>query len=485
MSVSGAYRINAYSYSEDDSIIVSTASTSSSASDAEEVSHDAESSGATGMTTDKTASDGTAVAHTKALPVMVARNHLLQDCPSDIRRYFSSNYVIDDDMPLNTQAHCLRDYALISKEHHKDAIEELNRRPAVCRVSTRNALPMLGSFEKGEKKRKERFDQASKAFFATYRHVYVDVSTSGREGAATTDRFPRGTREKALLNLLKSDQVQEFVLDVSHDPGELRCGGDGQHIELWSGKVIKRGARGSNKKNLIEEWKIERKERENLSDALCEALEGFSKIKDRRSATFALTCMNQPFKTFLVPVAQTLAECKEGLGSIRSLDLGFTYLQDYYGPENLDPEEFHQLRSAYANHLTDFVRSNPSLEHLGLRRNRLNATLLQPLVEALKHNNSLKSLNLSKSGLMRGANGALDIIRSLIDSLEAKPSLTYVNLADCQLDDGAADLLWDFLQKNPQLTLCVAENGAIHTSHPIFKLANVEAEHSDYDYSSS
>jgi hypothetical protein len=93
---------------------------------------------------------------------MVTREHLLHDCPSDVRFYFSSKYIADENASPKEQAINLRQYAEISKLHHTEVIEVLNALPATCLASTRNAIPVLATFAKGEKKRKSRFDQASK-----------------------------------------------------------------------------------------------------------------------------------------------------------------------------------------------------------------------------------------------------------------------------------------------------------------------------------
>jgi hypothetical protein len=85
---------------------------------------------------------------------MVTREHLLHDCPSDVRFYFSSKYIADENASPEEQAINLRRYAEISKLHHAEVIEVLNALPATCLASTRNALPALATFAKGEKKKK-------------------------------------------------------------------------------------------------------------------------------------------------------------------------------------------------------------------------------------------------------------------------------------------------------------------------------------------
>lgn len=492
MSVSGSSRSYDYSYS-DDSIIVSTASSTSDEPEDENVQSKRESSDNRRVTKNKTMYGGTTTTTnttttttTQVVPVMVTRSHLLDECPSDVRFYFSSKYVADENSSPEQQAIHLRHYAGISKSHHKEVIEVLNRLPSACIASTRKSLPTLATFAKGEKERKNCFDQASRELFQTYHHVYANVSTSNLHDDKGVSYFPKGLRQLALKNLLESDHIKEFILDVSHDPYKFASHEIPDHINLWSGKVNKNEARGlKNENKQIAQWKSDLKERGKLSDTLCESLRKFSKSAGSSSVSFALKCVNQPFKIFLAPLAQTLADCKEGLGAINSLDLGFSFFVSGYEYEYSKTGQNMVLMATYANNLARFIESNKKLKHVSLCRNDMNSTLLLPVAKALRQNMSLESLDISKNYLSSHSGNSEVLIKTLIDSLAGKPSLRHVNLAGCGLNDGAADLLLDFLKQNPRVTICIAENMMISESHPIFKLENIEAEHSDVDYSSS
>jgi hypothetical protein len=286
MSFPTVRRSHGSSYS-DDSIIVSTASWSSNDSDNDGIQSNGGSSGSTRKTTAKNTSGGattttstatTSTTTTQIAPVMVTREHLLQDFPSDLRSYFSSNHIADESASPKEQAINLRHYAEISKAHQIEVIEVLNALPAVCLASTRNALPILATFAKGEKQRKIRFDLASKELFRTYRHVQVNLSTSDLYDKKKVAYFPQGMRQHALKNLLESEQVKEFILDVSHDSYKFSSHQHPGHINLWSGKVNERKARGyKNGAKKISQWKSDFFERKELSDALCKSLKTFSK----------------------------------------------------------------------------------------------------------------------------------------------------------------------------------------------------------------
>ena len=494
MSFPTVRRSNGSSYS-DDSIVESTASWSSNDSDNDGIQSNGGSSGSTRKTTAKNTSDGattttstatTSTTTTQTAPVMVTREHLLQDFPSDLRSYFSSNHIADENASPKEQAINLRHYAEISKAHQIEVIEVLNALPAVCLASTRNALPILATFAKGEKQRKIRFDLASKELFQTYRYVQANLSTSDLYDKKKGAYFPQGMREHALINLLESEHVKEFILDVSHDSYKFSRHKHPAHINLWSGEVNKRKARGyKNEAKKILQWNSDFFERKELSDALCKSLKTFSKSENRSSVSFALKCLNQPFKTFLAPLAQTLADCKDGLGAIKSLDLGFSFLVSGYDYHNTDIGSDIALMATYARNLALFIGSTEKLQHLNLSRNGMNSTVLLPVAKALRVNVALESLDLSKN-LLSSLNGKSEsLIAVLVDSLAGKSSLRHVNLAGCDLNDLSADLLCGFMKENPHVTICITANMNISRLHPLIKLDNIESEQSDDDYASS
>ena len=76
-------------------------------------------------------------------------------------------------------------------------------------------------------------------------------------------------------------------------------------------------------------------------------------------------------------------------------------------------------------------------------------------------------------------------IKTLVQSLDGKTSLRHINLAGCGLSEADADLLLNFMKKNSQVSICIAENDAISGDHPIYKLDSLEAEHSGVDLSDS
>ncbi len=513
MSFPTVRRTNDYSNSDgstnsDDSIIVSTASWSSNDSDNDGIQSNGESAGSIGKTTARNTPGGATTANTnttttttttnatnattttttttQTAPVMVTREHLLQDFPSDFRFYFSSKHIADDNASPKEQAINLRHYAEISKSHQIEVIEVLNALPAACLASTRSALPILATFAKGEKKRKIRFDLASKELFQTYRYVQANLSTSDLYDRKKGAYFPQGMREHALINLLESEHVKEFILDVSHDSYKFSRHKHPAHINLWSGEVNKRKARGyKNEAKKILQWNSDFFKRKELSDALCKSLKTFSKSENRSSVSFGLKCLNQPFKIFLAPLAQTLADCKDGLSAIKSLDLGFSFLVSGYDYHNTDIGNDIALMATYAMNLANFIGSNEKLQHLNLSRNGMNSTVLMPVAKALRANVALESLDLSKN-LLPSLNGKSEsLIAVLVDSLAGKPALRHVNLAGCDLNDLSADLLYGFLKENPHVTICITANMNISRSHPLIKLDNIESEQSDDDYSLS
>ena len=137
MSFPTVRRSHGSSYS-DDSIVESTASWSSNDSENDDVQDSNGSSGATRKTTAKNTSGGattttstststststttTTTTTTQTAPVMVTREHLLQEFPLDLRFYFSSKHIADENASPKEQAINLRQYAEISKSHQIEA----------------------------------------------------------------------------------------------------------------------------------------------------------------------------------------------------------------------------------------------------------------------------------------------------------------------------------------------------------------------------
>jgi uncharacterized protein YjbI with pentapeptide repeats len=184
--------------------------------------------------------------------------------------------------------------------------------------------------------------------------------------------------------------------------------------------------------------------------------------------------LDQPFITFLAPLAQTLADCKEGLGGIYSLDFGFSSIvEDFHGPSTMTLEGRSVLR-AYVKNLAEFIQSNKTLRHVSLCRNGLDSEFLIPVAKAFEENISLESLDLSNNYLSSSKLSRESTISVLVDSLAGKPSLRHVNLSGCLLTDFNATILYRFMKKNPHVTICIADNSHISPSHRIYKLENIE-----------
>ncbi len=427
------------------------------------------------ITTTTTTSSATATTTTQLVPVMKSRAHLLDECPSDVRQYFCSKYILEEDRAPKRQAVNLRTYARISKSHHAEVIGLLNERPEVGISSTRYALPSLASFQKGEKQRKKRFEAASAEFFQTYRHLYADISTARDFSQGLV--YTQGTRKIAINNLLMNVQDGMIVLDISQNTAELTRALYSIPIDMFSGELApKLTSRSVFKSKEQIRWESELAEMHRLCDHACEALKNFSLRDPKPSVSISLKCVDQPFKTFCAPLVETLATYKEGLGAIKSLDIGLTSALHNFVYLRTASEENTALVNAYANNLSEFIRSNTSLRHLGLRRSGIPTPLLQKVVMALEGSTDLVSLNLADHHL-RGVNDdAIPIILLLIDALSGKPSLRFVDLSSCALGESEAYVLLEFLNNHPAVTIRLAANPGIYHSHPIGRHPNARME---------
>jgi hypothetical protein len=184
--------------------------------------------------------------------------------------------------------------------------------------------------------------------------------------------------------------------------------------------------------------------------------------------------LDQPFKTFLAPLAQILADCKEGLGAIYSLDFGFSSsIFDFTGASTMSFDSS-LVRRACAQNLAEFIKLNKTLRHVSLCRSGLNSNMLMPVVKALGGNLTLESLDLSNNNLSSTKGDRESTIYVLVDSLAGKPSLRHVNLAGCGLTGFSTQILYKFMKENPHTTICIAENWMISPSHRIYSLETIQ-----------
>ena len=430
--------------SGDDSIIVSTASSSDSE--------------------DSDSSDRKSTS-LRPMPVMKYRSHLLHELPDDLRLWFAYQHVMQVNAPVSEMAWRLRSYACISKEHHTEVIDILNRKDceAVCLASTLRALPVMMEFPENEKNKSIKFAGRVQDLVNTYRHVYADLSIDKDTGVALSR-----LRSSGVASLFNSQQLAFVTIDFSEKSDAYFC------TQIWR-PILLSG-------NQITRRNVERK-RSLQSEVIVEKLNVELKRLAKNGSDFPvfdLICKKQSFVTFVFPLVQNLARHCIDIKGLRSMDLSLSLSTDTrallsVGKKKAAKEKKNMQN--FINHLATFIASNQSLEYLNLAINGLSGTMISPLATALEKNVKLKQLDLSLNpigvpldtdGIQNAGERISDGAQVLANALKINRTLTHLSLAACEFDNEAADKILDLLKNNQTLQQIDLTGNLIDPDHPVF-----------------
>ena len=337
--------------SDDDSIIVSTASTSDS-EDSDRADKKSPSS------------------HLK--PLMKYRSHLLNELPDDLRLWFAYQHVMQVNASVSEMAWRLRSYACISKEHHTEVIDILNRRDceAVCMASTLRALPVMMEFPANEKNKSIKFSGRVQDLVNTYRHIHADLSID-----MNTDVTLSRIRSSGVASLFKSQHLEAITIDLSEKSDAYFC------TEIWR-PILLSG-------NQTRRRKVERKiaiQSEVIVEKLNAELKELAK-NGRNFPVFDLICKKQSFLTFVFPLVRNLAKHCIDIKGLRSMDLSLSLSTDTRALLSVGKKKAAKEKKNmpnFINYLATFIAGNQSLECLNLAINGLSGTMISPLAAALE-----------------------------------------------------------------------------------------------------
>jgi hypothetical protein len=450
--------------SDDDSIIVSTASTSDSE--------------------DSDCADKKLPSlHPK--PLMKYRSHLLHELPDDLRLWFAYQHVMQVNASVSEMAWRLRSYACISKEHHTEVIDILNRKDceAVCMASTIRALPIMMEFPENEKNKSIKFSGRVQNLVNTYRHVHADLSKD-----KDTDVSSSRLRSNGVASLFNSQRLEVITIDFFEKSDAYFC------TQIWR-PVLLSG-------NHITRRNDERK-RSLQSELIVEKLNAELKrlAKNGRDfPVFDLICKKQSFITFVFPLVRNLARHCIDIKGLRSMDLSLSLSTDTrallpVGKKKAAKDKKNMQN--FINHLATFIASNQSLEYLNLAINGLSGTMISPLATALEKNIKLRQLDLSLNpigvpldtdGIQNAGERISDGAQLLANALKINRTLTHLSLAACEFDNEAADKILDLLKNNQTLQQIDLTGNLIDPDHPVFadnRVVCIDEASLDSSYQSS
>jgi hypothetical protein len=440
----------------------------------------------TNTTTTSTVTSTSTKTTGQLIPTMVARSHLLERMPEDVRLYFASVCMDEYKNFAGRQVLKLREYGSISKAHYQDVITIFNRNPELGMVATHNALPKLGTFVVGEKEKKVKFNKVSREFFDVYSNAYANftfpkkmfytknILKKSKVKKIDLVCLPKGVREKALGNLFKSKSLQNVVIDLSNNNRAL----DWDVIHPLSGDFLeqKLGIRKRIDKKEVQEFKSVASEIKSLANSLCSNLEKLSNEKNNNISSMELICNNQPYMTFLVPVVEKLADIGASLDCISHLDLGAKKGRHHaLHRKNIGADDLSVFFS-YAKNLARFITTSESLQSLSLKNSGLDIEHLEIVMASLRHSKALASIDFSGNYLHSKNGNSINLIDVLVKSIDESSSITSIALMDCNLNDQDADQLIVLLKRLPGIALDLTDNSDISKNHPIFNFKNVESD---------
>ena len=430
--------------SDDDSIVVSTASSS-----------DAENSDSVDMKSTSL----------RSTPVMKFRTHLLHELPDDLRLWFAYQHVMQVDAPVNEMAWRLRSYACISQAHHTEVIDILNRKDceAVCMASTLRAFPVMMEFPENEKNKSIKFSGRVQDLVNTYRHVHADLSIDKNTSVALSR-----IRSGGVASLFNSQHLEAITIDFSEKSDAYFC------AEVWR-PILVSG-------NQIKRRKVERK-RAMQSEVIVEKLNAELKQLAKNGRDFPvldLICKKQSFVTFVFPLVRNLARHCIDIKVLRSMDLSLSLSTDikvlHSVGKNKVAKEKKNMQN-FINYLATFIAGNHSLEYLNLAINGLSGTTICPLAAALGQNKKLRQLNLSLNpigitldgnGIQNAGERTSDGAQVLVSALRINRTLTHLALNTCEFDNEAADKILDLLKNNQTLQQIDLTGNPIDPDHLVF-----------------
>jgi hypothetical protein len=417
-----------------------------------------------------TRSDTVAESSKTSLPVVQSksRSHLLDALPDDVRFWFAGNYLLKGDMTASQMAWHLRAYACISKAHRTEVIGILNRTEyeAVCRASTRKALPVMKRSYGNAESPAGKFAGAVEELVNMHRHVYADYSKNKND--VVSFGFDASSSVALLFN---SQHLKSVQIDLSEQSDFYHAGGGWQQDSWPSNRVMKMA--DEPKRNMGSQAMLKK---------LNAGLQQLAKHDDN-ALLVDLICKGQSFTTFLCPLVANLAEHCVAIKGLRSLDLSFCTRTSMGTMEEKNKKK-KQVRTSrqknfvnYVGNIATFLAGNQSLESLNLARNGLTAITIEPLAVALGKNKKLREIDLSGNpigvvlvadGIGRDGQRYSRAVQTLAEALKNNQSLMEINLAFCDFDDIAANHLHALLKENKTLKLIDLSNNPISPDHPIF-----------------
>jgi hypothetical protein len=430
--------------SDDDSIIVSTASTSDSE--------------------DSDCADKKSPS-LRPKPVMKYRSHLLHELPDDLRFWFAYQHVMQVNAPVSEMAWRLRSYARISKEHRTEVIDILNRKDcaAVCMASTLRALPVMMEFPANEENKSIKFAGRVQDLVNTYRHVHADLSIDKDTGVALSR-----IRSSGVPSLFNSQHLAAITIDFSEKSDAYFC------TEIWR-PILLSG-------NQIRRRNVERK-RAIQSGAIVEKFNAELKQLAKNGRDFPvldLICKKQSFVTFVFPLVRNLAKHCIDIKGLRSIDLSLSLSTDTRALLSVGKKKASKEKKNiqnFINHLATFIAGNQSLECLNLALNGLSGTTISPLATALEKNIKLRQLDLSLNpigvpldadGIQNAGERISDGAQVLVSALKTNRTLTHLSLSTCEFDNEAANKILDLLKTNQTLQQIDLTGNLIEPDHPVF-----------------
>ncbi len=410
------------------------------------------------------------------VPIMMSRQHVLDDMPEDVQLYWLYKYVLNWDAsdPKNI-AKVLHHMAMISKSHQIEVQNVLANEPEISLAYTAHAMRVLAetaiALPPKERLRVRRhleatvpvvnegeinvynFGKKVKKFAQIYSSVSVNLRTDERK-EFNQPKWLRAAVQELLNSTSKMNRIR-FDFSIRREPLDPRNGrytifNKNFRDEFVDVPIVVDDSLGSPMKVLSEiGGQLKQNHKGEQKSLIVELI-----IKNNLTALREIHVLPSTLPITLLDASGV----REGGRRVDQSSTGSNF--------------FLLINCFDIRSLSTYIAKNScELKTLILHDCNLDSSALEELSAGLAKNTSIHTLDLSKNFVRRPGVHGLNTFKGLqtfAQTLATSTNLLHVNLVNCRLRDLGAALLHETLQANSYLQTLDLSGNMISTEHPIW-----------------
>jgi hypothetical protein len=409
------------------------------------------------------------------LPAMKSRKHVLDGMPDDIKRYCLYEYILEWNVRDSRYiAKALHVMAAISKDHHQEVMHVIQNESAIALAYTEHAMRTFveSAISVAPDKKSRLFKYLSNKNSAT-NHYDVDLYNFRKKVRSFTKSYPTlsvnlSTKEKKQFNSPAWLKIaMEEIFNVTPCAKKIRLNFSRSYATLESRnghyRIFNMGSRisfanvpaqysedmSSAPKLISEVVRQKNTQKDENNEPIIELI-----IHNNRAALREISELPISLNLQLLDATGTRSHSRQTDQHFSSTN--FSFLVNRFDLESL---------SIY------LAKTECRLTTLILRDCSMDSSALAELANGLEKNKSVRNVDLSNNLVRRpGVHGlnTYDGLKRFCEVLSTSTNLIQVNLENCRLRDGGANLLYEALKTNQHLRSLDLGNNIISADHPIW-----------------